>query len=329
MKHIFLLLFILFSLTLQAKTFKCWTNSDGYRECGNSLPPQYVKQRVEFLNEKSGKISKVTEAAKTQQQISAEKALLKLQKQLEKDRAKQDAYDNVLLKTYLSIDDLLLSLHWKITTLNSRINVTKGVISAENNKFLQYTSQAAQMERMGKVVSKEVKSELQNTRNHIKKLEQRIIMLTKDKSDIHTKFSHDVDRFTIATVKGLTLTLRDDEKAQKLNMIQVSCTEKSSCDKKWSAAKDFIKKHSNLDIIFNTTQVSTTISPKKTSDIAYTVSRSSTTFNNTKIEKITLKIRCQPSRAGEELCKSQKTADQLQLFKKKISSVSRVGSWTQ
>lgn len=318
MKNIFLLLLILFSLTLQAKTFKCWTNSDGFRECGNSLPPQYVKQRIEFLNEKSGKISSVTEAAKTQLQVSTEKAQLKLQKKLEREQAKQTAYDNVLLKTYLSIDDLLLSLHWKITTLNSRINVTKGTISAENNKFLRYTSQAAQMERTGKTVSKGITTELQNTRNHIKKLEQRIIMLTKDKFDIHTKFSHDVDRFTIATVNGLTLTLRDDEKARKLNMIQIKCSKKNSCDKKWSAGKRFIKKHSNLDIIFDTAQVSTTVSPKEPTDLAYTVSRSSSNFNNTKAEKITLKIRCQPSRAGEELCKSSKAASQLLLFKKNI-----------
>jgi len=128
MKNIFLLLLVLFSLPLQAKTFKCWTNSDGFRECGNSLPPQYANQRVEFLNEKSGKVSKVTEAAKTEQQITAEKKQAKLKKKLEQEQAKQDAYDNVLLKTYLSIDDLLLSLHWKITTLNSRINVTKATI---------------------------------------------------------------------------------------------------------------------------------------------------------------------------------------------------------
>jgi len=321
MKNILLFLLVLFSLTLQAKSFKCWTNTDGVKECGNSLPPQYVKQRVEFLSEKSGKISKVTEAAKTKEQILSEKKQAKLKRKLEREQAKQNAYDNVLLKTYLSIDDLLLSLHWKITTLNSRINVTKATIGAENTKFLQYTSQAAQMERMGKPVSKEVSSELQNIRSQIKKLEQRIIMLTKDKSDIHTKFSHDVDRFTIATVNGLILTLSDDEKAQKLNMIQIMCKGKSNCDKKWLEAKNFVRKHSNLDIIFDTEQVSTTVSPKKADDLAYTVSRSSSTYNNAKTEKITIKVRCQPSRAGEELCKSAKVTNQLQLFKKNISSL--------
>jgi len=280
-----------------------------------------VKQRVEFLNEKSGKVSKVTEAAKTEQQISAEKAQLKKQKQLERERAKQNSYDDVLLKTYLSIDDLLLSLHWKITTLNSRIKVTKGVISAENNKFLRYTSEAAQMERTGNEVSKEVKNELQNTRNHIKKLEQRIILLTKDKSDIHTKFSHDVDRFTLATGNGLILTLNDDEKARGLNMIQVKCADKISCEKKWQAAKIFINKKSDLDIIFDTKQVNTTVSPKTASDLAYTVSRSQSTYNDSKTEKITLKIRCQPSRVGEELCKSPKVSKQLEEFKQTLLSI--------
>ncbi|MFK5892662.1 MAG: hypothetical protein QM504_05530 [Pseudomonadota bacterium] len=321
MKNSFLLLLILFTLPLPAKTFKCWTNSDGIRECGNSLPPEYVKQRVEFLNEKSGRVSDITEAAKTKQQIFAEKVHLKQQQQQEKERAKQNAYDNVLLKTYLSIDDLLLSLHWKITTLNSRINVTQGTIRAENEKFLQAARQAAQMERTGKKLSDEIKTELKNSRNHVKKLTQRIIMLEKDKKDIHTKFSHDVDRFTIATINGLTLTLKDDEKAQKLNMIQIKCIEKNRCDQMWSVAKAFINQQSNLDIVFDTTQVHTTTSPKRDNDMAYTVSRASSTYNNKKSEKITLKIRCQPSRTGEELCKSSKMIGQLHHFKKKIMSV--------
>jgi hypothetical protein len=325
MKNTLLLLLLLLLplqlLPLQAKTFKCWTNSDGIRECGNSLPPEYVKQRIEFLNNKSGRVSEVTDAAKTEQQIFAEKAQKKLQQQQEKERAKQNAYDNVLLKTYLSIDDLLLSLHWKITTLDSRINVTKGSISAENKKFLHFTRQAAQMERAGKKLSNEIKNQLKNSRNHVKKLEQRIIMLEKDKKDIHTKFSHDVDRFTIATINGLTLTLKDDEKAQNLNMIQAKCTKRETCDQMWSAAKAFSNEYSTLDVVFDTAQVHTTASPQKENDMAYTVSRASSTYNNIKSEKITLKIRCHPSRTGEELCKSSKMTDRLQAFKTKIQSV--------
>ncbi|MFK5985186.1 MAG: hypothetical protein QM479_07150 [Pseudomonadota bacterium] len=309
---------LLLSTHLAAKTFKCWTNEEGIRECGNSLPPQYVNQRIEFFNEKSGTMSTFIPAAKTQQQIFSEKAQEKILKRQQKEQAKQKAYDDVLLKTYLTVDDLLLSLHWKITTLNSNINVTKGSIRTENVNFMLATQKAAKIERAGKKLSEDIKQELQSSRNLIKNYKLRIKMLEQDKTDIHQKFSHDVDRFTIATINGLTLTLRNDEKAQELEMIQLTCTEKKRCDKMWQAAKTFVAENSSLDIIFDTAQVRTTVSPAKVDDMAFTVSRATSTYDNVKSEKITLKIRCQPSRAGKKLCNSPKMINTLQQFKKDV-----------
>ena len=74
MKTILSIIIISFlSFNLSAKSFKCWTNDQGIRECGNSLPPKYVKQRIDFFNVKSGKVNKSTPAAKSQAQIIAER----------------------------------------------------------------------------------------------------------------------------------------------------------------------------------------------------------------------------------------------------------------
>ncbi len=309
---------LIFSAPALAISFKCWTNDEGIRECGNSLPPKYVTQRIEFLNSKSGKVSKVTAAAKTQQEIEFEKEQEKLQKKRNREIAKQKSYDEVLLKTYLSVDDLLLSLQWKITTLNSRISVAKGSIRAENVKFMEHTKQAARMERAGRKLTDDIKSELQGSRNRVKNYRLRIKQLEKEITDIHEKFSHDIDRFTVATINGLTLTLRNEDKAEELHMIQLTCTKKVICDQMWQAAKNFTHENSTLKVIFDTKQVQTTESPSDASEMAYTISRTTSTFDNIKSEKITLKIRCQPSRAGEQLCKSSKTREQLKSFKKQV-----------
>jgi hypothetical protein len=319
-KSIFFVL-VFFSLSLQAKSFKCWTNSDGIRECGNSFPPQYVKQRVEYFNEKSGRVNNVTNAAKTSAQMLAEQKQAEEQNNKEREQRKQKYYDDVLLKTYLSIDDLLLSLHWKMTTLNSRINVTEGELDAANKKFLTYNRQAAQIERSGKKIYKNLAEDIQHNRKQINKFNQRIIQLEQDKTDIHAKFSHDIDRFVIARINGLTLTLKDDHKARPLDVIQFNCLDISKCDDLWQSAKGFIAEHSDLKIIFDTDFVYTTISPQKARQLAYSISKIDSQFDNTKSIKITLKIRCQPSREGEKLCKSQLVTDLLSDFKQRLMGV--------
>ncbi len=312
-----LLILLIFILPLQAKTIKCWINRDGFKECRNSLLPEYVKQRIELLSEKNAQIIEVKEP-KTKQQLLAEQKQKKILDQYQQQLAKQKVYDNVLLKTYLTIDDLFLSLKWKITELNSRIIITHEEIRKENKVYLDYISRAAKMERSGKKLSNEIKSNLKTSRNHIKNLEQKIILLEKDKKDIHDKFSYDVDRFTIATINGFKLTLKDDKKAQKIKMIQVTCKEENECNQMWASAKEFVDTHLKQDIMYETDHVYTTKSPNNESDMALTVSRVSSSSYKKTSELISLKIRCYPSRTGEKLCKSSTMSDQLKNFKKML-----------
>ncbi len=312
-------LFLVFSAQASA-AFKCWTNSDGIKECGNSLPPEYVKQRVEILSEKSGTVKEVKAAAKTAEQLAEEERLKKIQRQREKEIARQKAYDDVLLKTYLSIDDLLLSLHWKITTLDSRISITEGSIEAEKSKFLKYTRQAAQLERQGKTIPETIKTNLENINKAIANMKNKIVLLEQDKKDIYKKFDYDSKRFMVATINGLSLTLKDDEKARQLNMIQLRCQGKAECDTMWQKAKAFVDKQSKLDIIFDNDLIKTTISPRQEDDLAFVVSRVNNKYYEPEKERITLQIRCYPSTEGDKLCKSDKVTRLLNWFKQTLQA---------
>ena len=89
---------------LSAVTFKCWTNDEGIRECGNSIPPKYVKQRIEFHRAKSGTLSNVKEASKTEEKVLAEEKAKKQQAIEQAEIKKQQAYEDVLLKRSLKGD---------------------------------------------------------------------------------------------------------------------------------------------------------------------------------------------------------------------------------
>ena len=295
--------------------FKCWTNKDGVRECGNSLPPEYVKQRVEYLSEKSGRVRKVKEAAKTAEQIAAEERQRRLERQKQKALAKQTAYDNVLLKTYLTIDDLLLSLHWKITTLDSRIQITKGRIDAERKKFINASRRAARFERQGKKIPQSITDSMKENSKTITHLKNKIKLLQEDKKAIYKKFEHDSVRFMAGTINFHAKKLKRDESAREMNMIQIRCVNKQDCDQKWRKAKQFIDQHSKLKIVFENDQIKTTTSAKKPEQLAYVVVRVNNKYKTPNQETITLQIRCQQSTEGDTFCKGDTVSQQLAQFK--------------
>ena len=59
---------MLLSTSVQAR-LKCWTNSEGVRECGNAVPPEYAQQGHQELD-KSGMVKKETERAKTDEELA-------------------------------------------------------------------------------------------------------------------------------------------------------------------------------------------------------------------------------------------------------------------
>ena len=50
---------------------KCWTNKEGYKECGNAVPPEYAQQGHTELN-KQGLVVDQQERAKTPEELAAE-----------------------------------------------------------------------------------------------------------------------------------------------------------------------------------------------------------------------------------------------------------------
>ena len=94
-------------LDLQAQTVRC-VGKDGKKYFGQTLPPQCVGQAAEYLD-KSGNITRRTEAAMTQEQRLAKEAEEKKKAEaaaVAKDEARRN---RALLATYTSDKDIDLA----------------------------------------------------------------------------------------------------------------------------------------------------------------------------------------------------------------------------
>ena len=103
---------------------KCWTNSEGIKECGDKIPPEYIQQGYQELS-KGGVILKEKERIKTKEELKqAKKEAAITAREEEKERNKK-ARDKMLLETFSNIEEIETARDQKIEAVESTIKITK------------------------------------------------------------------------------------------------------------------------------------------------------------------------------------------------------------
>ncbi|WP_198266524.1 hypothetical protein [sulfur-oxidizing endosymbiont of Gigantopelta aegis] len=314
----FLLCLLLLSNSLYAdRSFiKCWKNADGLTECGNRIPREYYNQRIRYIDDK-GITRKVKERSKTREELDEQFEADKLQALEAKQQQKIKEYDEVLLKTYLKIDDLLASLNSKLAIIESRSIILDSSIELKKREFGNLIRKAANMERSGKPISKSLSSQLDSTRTTLRNLQNQVSIQEIETAKIKKVFAHDVERFILSKAERIKYTLSTPSQAKKLHAVRVNCLNEAQCDLQWQKANDFIKEFASTKPIYTTDKVSVTDIPKTHNDIAMSLSilddKSDRQPNDNKL--IIFQIRCNPDRKGQEFCASSEINNLLKEFK--------------
>ena len=103
---------------------KCWTNSEGVKECGDTVPPEYTQQGYKELS-KEGIVKDETKRVKTKEELEKEREKARaVAKEKEKARQKR-THDKMLLETYNTIDDINDAKEQKIQAIESTIKYNK------------------------------------------------------------------------------------------------------------------------------------------------------------------------------------------------------------
>jgi len=121
---IFLMLGIFILVSNSHARMKCWTNSDGIKECGDKVPPEYTQQGYQELG-KGGIVREETDRVKTKEELQKEKIEAKT-KLREKEKIKsKKLHDKMLLETFTNIDEIEAAKKQKIDAIDSTIKVVK------------------------------------------------------------------------------------------------------------------------------------------------------------------------------------------------------------
>lgn len=177
----------------EARMYK-WQDENGKWHYGDSIPPQYADKERKVLNKQGVQVDTI-ERAKTPEEIKAEQELAE-QKRLEEQRiAEEKAHDRMLLATFTSEDDMVMTRDGKIAAIDSNIRVTNGRIESLEETLAGYTREAANLERAGKPIPDALHEKILTARAQIQRYLDYIASKRQEQEQIRKEFEADINRF--------------------------------------------------------------------------------------------------------------------------------------
>ncbi|MCZ6803576.1 MAG: hypothetical protein O7D86_06520 [Proteobacteria bacterium] len=179
---------------------KCWTNSDGVKECGSRVPPEYAQQSHQEIG-KGGLVREETERAKTNEELAEEERLVKLEAKEAKELEEQKNLDRILLQTFSNVGDIERARNERVTALEAAIKLTQTrseKIQLDLDKRIQT---AANQERNGKTPSEDLLKDIGSLKRQLKNNDT--FIEKKRLAQEETKKSHEIDIARFKKLKGI------------------------------------------------------------------------------------------------------------------------------
>lgn len=190
-----LLLALLSALaTAQAGRLYKWVDENGKVHYGDKVPPQYAKQERKVLNEQGVEV-KTLEAAKTPEQLAEEARLAEHRREQERIAAEKASHDRMLLATFTTEDDMVMTRDGKIAAIDGVLRVTRGRIESIEQTLAQLTRDAAQLERAGKPIPENLHEQILGARAQIQRYLDYIANKRREQEAIREQFEADIRRF--------------------------------------------------------------------------------------------------------------------------------------
>ena len=190
---------LVLSTPAQAR-IKCWENSDGVRECGETVPPEYAqKSHREISNQ--GITLEESAKVKTEEERLEEERLLAIQKEEEAKKAEAEAQDKILLDTYSNTDDIQMTSDGKVAALESTINLANKRNEKIQSALDKRTAAAAAKELAGKQPSEELLKDIRSLKRQVKNNNKFIADKRLEQEETRKEYTEKVERFVELTGK--------------------------------------------------------------------------------------------------------------------------------
>lgn len=204
-----LLLGSLLVLPLSAQAaFKCWTNKDGVRECGNAVPPEYAQQQSETINERGQTVerqqrAKTAEELEQEHQREAEEARIKAEE--ERRLEEQRNHDRVLLATFLTEEDIIQARDRKLSSIDAGIELNRLTIDKLEGDLEREQKRAENYRRKEQETPESLQQAIDSLERQIADKKRYISSQQVERERLVEEYARDLERFRELKAAGRQL----------------------------------------------------------------------------------------------------------------------------
>jgi DNA polymerase III delta prime subunit len=189
----------LFAALPAEAAIKCWTNNEGVRECGETVPPEFAQEGHQVIKE--GIVVEQKDRAKTPEELEEEKRQAALQAEEKRRLQEQKRQDQILLQTYSSVADIERARDEQIRALDAQISVTQTRNAKIKQDLDTRIAKAADEERAGKAPNQDLLKDIESLKRQLANNEDYIAARKEEQENIRAEYAARIDRFR--ELKGL------------------------------------------------------------------------------------------------------------------------------
>jgi len=180
------------------KTYR-WVDKDGVVHFGDHVPPEYSSNTRQVLNEHGIPVGS-QDGAKTAEQIAAEKAAAKAAAEEHQRALLAVRRDQVLLDTYLSVEEIEALRDRRLELIETQIMVTENYLEGLRDLLKKQQAEAAEFKPYSSdpkapPIDERLARDLSNTMDSILLYEKNLVDTKKRKTGVVDQFANDIDRF--------------------------------------------------------------------------------------------------------------------------------------
>lgn len=186
------------NVTADTQTYR-WVDKDGVVHFGDHVPPEYADTKRQVLNDYGVPVS-TEDGAKTAGQIAAEKAAAKKVAEERQKAILAARRDQVLLDTYLSVDEIEQLRDRRLELIDTQIKVTENYLQGLRDILQKLQNEAASFKPYSTQpdappIDDRLARELSNTMDSIVLYEKNLANTRARKADVIGQFANDINRF--------------------------------------------------------------------------------------------------------------------------------------
>jgi len=180
------------------KTYR-WVDKDGVVHFGDSVPPEYSSTDRQVLNEYGVPVAN-QDGAKTAEQIAAEKAVKQKEEEERRKAYLAARRDQVLLDTYLSVEEIEALRDRRLELIDTQIKVTEIYLQGLRDILRRLQEEAGSYKPYSAhpkaaPIDEKLAKELANTMDSIMLYEKSLGETTQRRADVTVQFASDISRF--------------------------------------------------------------------------------------------------------------------------------------